>query len=208
VGSGQSALDSLRKDPPPDLVLLDLMLPDLAGTEVCRRIRQDDRTRAVPVIMVTGKGDEIDRVVGFEVGADDYIVKPFSMRELLLRVRAVLRRRRPADPEAPTSAAMEFGVLRVDSERHRAWVNGAEVHLTPLEFRLIEVLLSRRGRVLTREMLLSEIWGLPDHTDSRTIDTHVRRLREALGPAAEYIETVRGVGYRVKEPLNGQERGE
>ena len=197
--AGLPALELLKQDPPPDLVLLDLMLPDISGTEVCRQIRQAERTRGVAVIMVTGKGDEIDRVVGFEIGADDYVVKPFSMRELLLRIRAVLRRAQSANGDAAVPADTEFGVLRVDPDRHRAWVEGEEVHLTPLEFIILVKLISRRGRVLTREALLVEVWGLPGVSESRTVDTHLRRLREKLGPAGIYIETLRGVGYRFRE---------
>jgi two-component system phosphate regulon response regulator PhoB len=193
----------------PMLVLLDLMLPDMSGVEVCRRLKQNAQTRAIPVIMVTARGEEIDRVVGFEVGADDYIVKPYSVRELLLRVQAVLRRAQapaattPATAGAPTTTAatkvLTFGRLQVDEDAHRVRVDGIEVALTPLEFRLLSTLLVRRGRVQTRETLLSDVWGITADVETRTVDTHVKRLREKLGPAGAYLETLRGVGYRFAE---------
>jgi two-component system phosphate regulon response regulator PhoB len=191
----------------PTLVLLDLMLPDMSGVEVCRRLKQNAQTRAIPVIMVTARGEEIDRVVGFEVGADDYIVKPYSVRELLLRVQAVLRRAQaPALPVITGSAAaataskvLTFGRLQVDEDAHRVRVDGGEVALTPLEFRLLSTLLVRRGRVQTRETLLSDVWGITADVETRTVDTHVKRLREKLGRAGAYLETLRGVGYRFAE---------
>jgi two-component system phosphate regulon response regulator PhoB len=193
--TGRAALDELAREPVPDLVLLDLMLPDMAGTDVCRRMRADERTREIPVVMLTAKGEEIDRVVGFEVGADDYVVKPFSVRELLLRVRAHLRRtqRTEPDPEVQT-----FGPVRVDREAHRVWVNEREIKLTALEFRLLSEFMSRRGRVQTRDHLLSRVWGIDADITTRTVDTHVKRLREKLGDAGRYIETLRGVGYRFR----------
>ena len=144
-------------------------------------------------MMLTAKGEEIDRVVGFELGADDYVVKPFSVRELVLRVQAVLRR---ASAEEQPQAIVEFGVLRIDRDAHRAWVDGKEVELTALEFKLLVMLYDRRNRVQTREALLQDVWGIDADMTTRTVDTHVKRLREKLGPAGEYIETVRGVGYR------------
>ena len=179
----------------PDLVLLDLMLPDVPGTEVCRHIRGADRTRHVPVLMLTARGEEIDKVVGFEVGADDYVVKPFSVRELMLRVRAILRR---SEPVAARTEAMRFGRLQVDSAGHRAWVDGEAVVLTALELRLLVTLLSRRGRVQTRDTLLRDVWGIDADVTTRTVDTHVKRLRQKLGGASDYIETLRGVGYRLR----------
>lgn len=192
--TGRAALEVLGRDPAPDLVLLDLMLPDLSGTEICRRIRGDQRTRAIPVIMLTAKGAEIDRVVGFEVGADDYMVKPYSVRELLLRVQAVLRRGRPAGEEV--DALLKCGRLRVDVPGHRVWVDEIEMKLTSLEFRLLTTLIERRGRVQSREVLLSDVWGIDADVTTRTVDTHIKRLREKLGEAGAHIETVRGVGYR------------
>jgi two-component system phosphate regulon response regulator PhoB len=176
----------------PDLVLLDLMLPDVEGTEVCRRLRADPKTKGIPIMMLTAKGDEVDRVVGFEIGADDYVTKPFSVRELLLRVRAVLRR----GTEPRESGTIQVGVLTIDGEAHRVFVEGREVALTALEFRLLSMLAGRRGRVQTREVLLNEVWGLHLNVETRTVDTHVKRLREKLGAAGGLIQTVRGVGYR------------
>jgi two-component system phosphate regulon response regulator PhoB len=183
---------------PPDLVLLDLMLPDISGLEVCRALKGTERTREVPVVMVTARGEEIDRVVGFELGADDYVVKPFSIRELLLRLRAVLRRGAlpPEDPSA-VPAQVHFGGLTIDAGAHRIWVDGAEVALTPLEFKLLCTLYDRRNRVQSRGVLLDDVWGASQENMTRTIDTHVKRLREKLGAVVgAYIETVRGVGYR------------
>jgi two-component system, OmpR family, phosphate regulon response regulator PhoB len=194
--TGREGLEALERDPLPDLVLLDLMLPDTSGTEVCRRMREAERTREIPVIMLTAKGEEIDRVVGFEVGADDYVAKPFSVRELLLRIRAILRRAQRDEVEPETIA---FGRLRVDREGHRAWIDDTEVSLTALEFRLLNAFLSRKGRVQTRDALLSDVWGIDADVTTRTVDTHVKRLREKLGPAGAYIETLRGVGYRFRD---------
>lgn len=202
---GETALRAVREERF-DLVILDLMLPDLPGTEICRRLKQNKETASIPVIMVTAKGEEIDRIVGFELGADDYVVKPFSVRELILRVRAVLRR-----AEAPTEPTerVDFGVLRVDRAAHRAWVAGQEVALTALELRLLLMLVDRRGRVLTRDLLLDEVWGSHADVTSRNVDTHVKRVREKLGAAGDYIETVRGVGYRfaAEPPQDGAPRG-
>jgi two-component system phosphate regulon response regulator PhoB len=177
----------------PDLVILDLMLPDLPGTEVCRALKADPELRAVPVLILTARGEEIDRVVGFELGAEDYVVKPFSVRELILRIQAILRRSQGRTEAAPR---VVFGCLEVDREARRVWVAGAEVVLTALEFNLLLTLHDRRNRVQTRAMLLEEVWGISADVTTRTVDTHVKRLREKLGAAAAYIETVRGVGYR------------
>ncbi len=180
----------------PDLVLLDLMLPDGSGTELCKTLRQDAATRGVRVVMLTAKGEEIDRVIGFELGADDYIVKPFSVRELLLRVQAVLRRVSSGETAGETT---QFGVLRVDRGAHRVWVAGQEVELTALEFKLLLTLHDRRNRVQTRDALLSDVWKIDADVTTRTVDTHVKRLREKLGAAGIYVQTVRGVGYRFAE---------
>jgi len=196
AATGREALAAAAASPAPDLVILDLMLPDISGTEVCRRLRAAEATRAIPVLMLTARGDEIDRVVGFEVGADDYVTKPFSVRELLLRVGAILRR---AQPEASEPGAITFGRLRLDPDAHRAWVDGEEIALTALEFRLLRTFLGRRGRVQSRETLLSDVWGMSPEVTTRTVDTHVKRLREKLGPAGAYIETLRGVGYRFRD---------
>ncbi len=192
---GSEALEKLRRSPP-DLVVLDLMLPDLSGNEVCREIRAEPDLKRLPVIMLTAKAEEVDRVVGFELGADDYVTKPFSPRELVLRVKAVLRRHQP---QSPTSEALERGVLRVDPERHRCFVEEEEIELTAKEFDLLHRLMSKPGRVLTREQLLDQVWGSDIAVTLRTIDTHLKRLREKLGPASALIETVRGVGYRFSE---------
>jgi two-component system phosphate regulon response regulator PhoB len=172
------------------------MLPDVSGTETCRRLKQEARTRDVPIIMLTAKGEEIDRVIGLEVGADDYVVKPFSVRELMLRVRAVLRRTHPNEAPHAANGERRFADLRVDPEAHRAWVGTFEITLTALEFKLLTTLLDRKGRVQTREQLLEEVWQMPSELTTRTVDTHVKRLRQKLGHAGDYIETVRGVGYR------------
>jgi two-component system phosphate regulon response regulator PhoB len=183
----------------PDLVILDLMLPDIPGTEVCKALKRDPATASLAVLMLTARGEEIDRVLGFELGADDYVVKPFSVRELMLRVEAILRRRQPA----PASDGMiEFGSLRIDRGAHRVWVEGREIELTALEFKLLVMLCERRNRVQTRAGLLDEVWGIQADVTTRTVDTHVKRLREKMGPAASYIETVRGVGYRFAESPN------
>lgn len=196
---GSEGLKEVQKARP-DLILLDLMLPDLSGIEVCRTLKADLRTREIPIMMVTAKGEEIDRVIGFELGAEDYIVKPFSVRELLLRIQAVLRRLHVKPSEG---AFIEFGHLKMDPEAHRTWVEGREVQLTSLEFRLLMTLLERRNRVQTRAMLLEDVWGLPEERDVRTVDTHVKRLREKLGVAQSYIETVRGTGYRFVDSPEG-----
>ncbi len=183
----------IARERPPDLVVLDLMLPGIPGTEVCKSLKRDPRTQWIPVLMLTAKGEEIDRIVGFELGADDYVVKPFSVRELLLRIDAVLRRTRS---EQAGSKPIEFGRLRVDREAHRTFVDGEEVELTAIEFDLLVTLHDRKNRVQSRSSLLDDVWGIEADITTRTVDTHVKRLREKLGPAGEYIETVRGVGYR------------
>jgi two-component system, OmpR family, phosphate regulon response regulator PhoB len=185
----------LGRERRPDLVLLDLMLPDLSGTEVCRSLKENQGTRDIPVMMLTARGEEIDRVVGFELGADDYVVKPFSVRELMLRIQAILRRGKQAEP-APPDAMVDFGSLRIDRAAHRVWVAGAEIELTALEFKLLVTLYDRRNRVQTRAALLDDVWGIQADITTRTVDTHVKRLREKLESARDYIETVRGVGYR------------
>jgi len=186
----------------PSLIVLDLMLPDIPGTEVCRQLRANAQLRATPIIMLTARGEEIDRVVGFEVGADDYVVKStFSVREFVLRVRAVLRRAQVAPPPQAAPEGIEIGALRLDLAGHRAFVSGEELALTATEFRLVEVLASRPGRVLSRGVLLRDVWDMPPDINTRTVDTHVKRLREKLGAAAAHVETVRGVGYRFnREP--------
>ncbi len=193
AANGAEALRLVEADPIPDLVLLDLMLPDISGFDVCRQIRTMDRTRHVPVLMLTARGDEADRVRGFEVGADDYVAKPFSVRELMLRIHALLRRLGKSAAAPPGGAC---GVLRVDAAAHRVWVDGDEIALTALEFRLLNAFVERKDRVQSRDALLSAVWNINADVTTRTVDTHVKRLREKLGPAGDYIETVRGVGYR------------
>jgi two-component system, OmpR family, phosphate regulon response regulator PhoB len=192
--TGREALERV-KETNPDLVVLDLLLPDIPGTEVLKSIKQTSK-RPLPVLMLTAKGEEIDRLIGFELGADDYVVKPFSVRELILRVRAVLRR---AEPEDLGAARLEFREVVVDVERHQVLVAGRSVDLTALEFRLLTTLLHRRGRVQSRETLLTDVWSLSADLATRTVDTHIKRLREKLGVAGAYVETVRGIGYRFAE---------
>jgi two-component system phosphate regulon response regulator PhoB len=200
--TGRQALEIAASEPGPELVLLDLMLPDMSGTQVCQGLRTGERTKHLPVIMMTAKSEEVDRVVGFEVGADDYVVKPFSLRELMLRIRAVLRRKAPAET---ASAPSSYGRLRVDMDGHRVWVDDAEVVLTALEFRLLTTLIARRGRVQTRDALLGDVWGVQPGLTTRTVDTHVRRLRKKLGEVADYVQTLRGVGYRFTDLREQQE---
>jgi len=177
----------------PDLLVLDVMLPDLPGTEVCRRVRADAELAGLPVLMLTARSEEIDRVVGLEVGADDYVTKPFSPRELILRVQAILRRTRGG---VETAGVLHQGPLELDTARHRCRVQEEDVPLTAKEFELLRVLMERPGRVMSRDRLLEEVWGSDITVTTRTIDTHLKRLREKLGAAADLVETVRGVGYR------------
>jgi two-component system phosphate regulon response regulator PhoB len=194
ASEGETAL-SLVHQRTPELIVLDLMLPGISGTDVCRAVKNDPATRHVAVLMLTAKGSEIDRVVGFELGADDYVVKPFSVRELALRIQAILRRKQGGTENA-TNRPVEFGKLRIDRDAHRVWVAGDEAPLTALEFRLLCLLFDRRDRVQSRAALLDDVWGVSSELETRTVDTHVKRLREKLGDAGAYIETVRGVGYR------------
>jgi phosphate regulon transcriptional regulator PhoB len=191
-----SGVDALRevKTAVPDLVVLDLMLPEVDGLEVCRQLRRDTRTASVPIIMLTAKSDEVDRIVGLEVGADDYVGKPFSPKELVARVRAVLRRSRPDQP----TTTLSVGPVALDPARHAVTVAGEPIVLTPKEFDLLQALLESAGRVLSREYLLNRVWGYAhaDVIESRTVDVHVRRLRAKLGDAGSRIETVKSVGYR------------
>ena len=193
--TGGEALAALRREVP-DLVVLDLMLPDRSGTDLCRDIRASDDLAHVPVIMLTAKGEEVDRIVGFELGADDYIPKPFSARELVLRVKAVLRR---GGRTTESPRRLSKGALVLDVERHRCTVDDREIDLTAKEFGLLEALMSRPGRVMTREQLIEEVWGSDITVTLRTIDTHLKRLREKLGEAGSLVDTIRGVGYRFAE---------
>ena len=194
ASSGDEALRQVRHASP-ELVLLDLMLPAMGGLEVCRKLRQDPATVALPIVMLTAKGDEVDRVLGLELGADDYIVKPFSPKELLARVRAVLRRAKPA----PGAAAIAMGALAIDPGTRTVTVQGAPLTLTHKEFELLSALADAQGRVLSREFLLDRVWGYSraGEIESRTVDVHVRRLRVKLGPEGHRILTVKSVGYRL-----------
>jgi two-component system phosphate regulon response regulator PhoB len=178
----------------PDLVILDLMLPDMDGLSVCKQMQRNSSTEEIPVIMLTAKGEEIDRIVGLELGAADYIVKPFSLREVALRIRAVLKRGSAGEK----SAVLQCGPIRIDSASHSVRVDGGEVALTVTEFRLLEELVQNQGKVRDREQILTAVWGYSFEGYSRTVDTHVRRLRAKLGEGAGMIETVRGVGYRAR----------
>jgi phosphate regulon transcriptional regulator PhoB len=193
--SGADALRQVRARPP-DLILLDLMLPELGGLDVCRRLRQDPRTASVPIVMLTARGEEVDRILGLELGADDYIVKPFSPKEVVARVRAVLRRAGARDGAAPVVS----GRLVIDPDRHTVHVDAAPIELTPKEFDLLRALAEARGRVLSREFLLDRVWGYASagEIESRTVDVHVRRLRMKLGDEGQRITTVKGVGYRLE----------
>jgi two-component system, OmpR family, phosphate regulon response regulator PhoB len=200
---GDTALDGLRNRPP-DVILLDLMLPGLDGLELARILKRTDATAHIPILVLTAKSEEVDRIVGLELGADDYITKPFSPREVVLRVKAVLRRARPAEGAAapPVESGdtnwLEAGTLRLDPEGHRLFLGDEEVTLTPIEFRLLRFMLERKGRAQTRAQLLADIWGYSEEVDSRTVDTHVRRLRKKLGVEGGRVETVVGVGYRLR----------
>jgi len=192
---GDAALEAIRRQPP-DLIVLDLMLPGLDGLEVTRLLKRDPATARLPLVMLTAKGEEVDRIVGLELGADDYIPKPFSPREVVLRIKAVLRRR--GGGAGGGDERIESGDIRLDAAAHRVEVRGEEIVLTATEFRLLRVLLERQGRVQTRSRLLTDVWGYSEDVDSRTVDTHVRRLRRKLGAEADRIETVIGVGYRLR----------
>ena len=193
---GYEALTLARRRPP-HLIILDLMLPGLDGFEVCKELKRGEATRKVPVLMLTARGEEVDRVVGLELGADDYVVKPFSPRELVLRVRAILKRYMPE--EAPAALVWRREGLRVDFQAHRVTVDEQEVVLTATEFRLLAELIRNQGKVQSRDHLLDKVWGYQCEGYARTVDTHVRRLRQKLGPYAELIETLRGVGYRLRD---------
>jgi len=195
VEDGASALTKARSESPA-LIILDLMLPKMSGLEVCKVLKSDAATRHIPIIMLTAKAEEVDKIVGLELGADDYVTKPFSPRELILRVNRSLRR---GKDKTPGVEKITIGDLMLDHTRHVVQVKNQPVDLTATEFRLLALLMDRRGRVQGRDRLLNDVWGYESIIDTRTVDTHVRRLREKLGPLASYIETVRGVGYRISE---------
>jgi two-component system, OmpR family, phosphate regulon response regulator PhoB len=201
VAAADGRTGILRANEQPDLIILDLMLPDMDGTEVLRSLKADERTRAIPVIFLTARTEEVDRIVGFELGAEDYVAKPFSPRELMLRVRVLLRRR----GEAEETGALRAGGVAVDLSSHRVEVDGEAVDLTATEFRLLAHLMKRPGRVLERDRLLDAVWGQEVYVTPRTVDTHVQRLRQKLGTAGSMIETVRGVGYRFSDEHDRRE---
>jgi DNA-binding response OmpR family regulator len=191
---GPEGLKKARSESPA-LIVLDLMLPQMSGLEVCKILKTEIATRHIPIIMLTAKAEEVDRIVGLEFGADDYVTKPFSPREVLLRIKAILRRGQQDGPEENLTR----GTITIDSARHQVLVAGKPVSLTAVEFKLLSMLMQRPGRVQARDRLLNEVWGYEAAIDTRTVDTHVRRLREKLGKAASAIETVRGFGYRLRE---------
>ncbi|MSU61990.1 MAG: response regulator transcription factor [Pedosphaera sp.] len=192
ASDGAEALTKARLTQP-DLIVLDLMLPEVDGLEVCKILRREPVTSAIPVLMLTAKAAEIDRVLGFELGADDYVTKPFSPRELVLRVKRLLHRRKSTEE---LRNVFMVGELSIDIPRHHATVKGRKLDLTAIEFKLLAMLAQRRGRVQSRDQLLRDVWGYDNVIDTRTVDTHMRRLREKLGRASRYLDTVRGVGYR------------
>src|SRR5256884_6155481 len=194
AADGASGLQKAR-DNRPDFIILDLMLPKMSGLEVCRILKSDIATAQMPILMLTAKAEEIDRIVGLEFGADDYVTKPFSPREVVLRIQAILRRSEGKPDEEHLSA----GPIVIDPARHEVSVHGKHVDLTSLEFKLLRTLMQRRGRVQERDRLLNDVWGYESIIDTRTVDTHVRRLRKKLGKAANVIESVRGFGYRLRE---------
>lgn len=195
--NGAAALTKARAELP-SLIILDLMLPQMSGLEVCKALKKEAPTSQIPIIMLTAKAEEVDKIVGLELGADDYVTKPFSPRELILRVKSVLRR---GKEKGPAVEKLQIGELLVDHAKHEVLISGQRVELTATEFKLLALLMERRGRVQGRDRLLNDVWGYESVIDTRTVDTHVRRLREKLGNCANYIETVRGVGYRVAELL-------
>ncbi|MEY4636790.1 MAG: Alkaline phosphatase synthesis transcriptional regulatory protein PhoP [Acidobacteriota bacterium] len=196
VTSGRDVMPQIKREAP-DLVVLDLMLPGLDGLQVCRAIRADANTAAIPIIMLTAKAEESDRIVGLELGADDYITKPFSPNEVVARVRALLRR---AHRAAPTNSRLTYGGLNVDVERHVVKFDGDEVKLTAKEFLLLQYLMLHRGRVLSRDLLLSDVWGYSYTGGTRTVDVHVRRLREKVPMLADTIVTIKQFGYKLLDP--------
>ena len=197
VFNGADALDRVKVQAP-DLVLLDLLLPEVDGLEVCRTLKRDPETASIPIIMLTAKGEAIDRIVGLELGADDYITKPFSPREVMLRIRAVLRRA-PNVPRNKPANQIQIDGLKIDLDRHQVFSNGSVIDLTATEFKILSLFAHSPGRVFTRSILMDAVWGQEYYGIERTMDTHVSRLRRKLGQFGERIETVHGVGYRLKE---------
>ena len=194
---GTEALEILENSSPPDLVILDLMLPDMPGLDICRHIRSKDNLKNISVIIVTAKGEEVDRVVGFELGADDYIVKPYSVRELMLRIQAQLRRNEPSEvtEENLEEDNLTFKDLLIDNSKHKVFLSDKKISLTAKEYTLLKYLLNKADKVQTRDILLDKVWGYDNSVTTRTGDTHVKRLRSKLGKYGKNIETIRGVGY-------------
>ena len=192
IAEGEKALAAKKID----VVILDLMLPDGSGLTLCRDIKSEAKTKHIPVIILTAKTDEVDRVVGFELGADDYVTKPFSVRELILRVKAIIKRGVNSTQQENDDSNIEVGDLRMNLDAHQVFIGDEEIALTSLEFRLLKHLLDRRGRVQTRDQLLEEVWGYSSDVTTRTVDTHIKRLREKLLGVGNCIQTIRGVGYR------------
>ena len=189
----ESFLDKIQKRKP-DLLILDLMLPGMSGLDLCKQIRTDKSLQNLAIIMLTAKGEEVDRIIGFELGADDYVTKPFSVRELILRVKVILKKQTDA---IENNELVEFGPIKLNLDAHEVLINDDEIILTALEFKLLKHLIQRRGRVQTRDQLLGDVWGYSSEITTRTVDTHIKRLREKLGTVGDYIQTVRGVGYRL-----------
>lgn len=190
--NGEDFLSSVDKNKP-NLVILDLMLPGLSGLDVCRKLRSNDNYDGIGIVMLTAKSEEIDRIVGFELGADDYVTKPFSVRELILRVKVLLKKR---TDDGANEQILEFGPILMNLDAHDVSIDGKIVNLTALEFKLLKHLLKRKGRVQTRDQLLGDVWGYSSEVTTRTVDTHIKRLREKLGEPGDLIQTIRGVGYR------------
>ena len=189
----ESFLDKIQKRKP-DLLILDLMLPGMSGLDLCKQIRTDKSLQNLAIIMLTAKGEEVDRIIGFELGADDYVTKPFSVRELILRVKVILKKQNDA---VENNELVEFGPIKLNLDAHEVLINDDEIILTALEFKLLKHLIQRRGRVQTRDQLLGDVWGYSSEITTRTVDTHIKRLREKLGTVGGYIQTIRGVGYRL-----------
>ena len=190
-GNAETCLAKIKKKKP-DLIVLDIMLPGMSGLDLCRKIRSSEEFTNIAIILLTAKGEEIDRIVGFEIGADDYVTKPFSVRELILRAKVILKKQ-TSDLE---EQLLEYGSITMNLAAHKVTANGAEILLTALEFKLLKHLLKRRGRVQSRDQLLNDVWKLSTEVTTRTVDTHIKRLREKLGKSGDLIQTIRGVGYR------------
>ena len=191
VGNGEACLDKIKKKKP-EFIVLDIMLPGMTGLDVCRKIRASDDFNNIAIILLTAKGEEVDRIVGFEIGADDYVTKPFSVRELILRAKVILKKQNINEEEK----LLEYGSISMNLDAHKVIENGSEIPLTALEFKLLKHLLKRKGRVQSRDQLLSDVWKLSTEVTTRTVDTHIKRLREKLGKSGDLIQTIRGVGYR------------